>query len=68
MTRGLQIRTSVSGLSRFHNEAVVLLYSIKMADYKTVGVGDISFLVQKTGLSDPSLRLVIGLLAGTTIF
>ncbi|KAK3737487.1 hypothetical protein QZH41_010816 [Actinostola sp. cb2023] len=35
----------------------------KMADYKVAGVGDLSFLVEKTGLSDPALRLVIGLLS-----
>ena len=29
-----------------------------------VGFGDISFLVEKIGISDPSLRLILALFAG----
>lgn len=38
-------------------------YHIKMADCG--GFGSIDFLVKATGLSDPGLRLVIGLFSGT---
>lgn len=41
------------------------IYHIKMADCG--GFGSIDFLVKATGLSDPGLRLVIGLFSGTLL-